>query len=199
MTALVLFYFFHPGRAVAAIYTFVDENGALHITNVPQDPRYKPGFRSRARAGGFGVFDQFKYDDHIRRAARMYEVDPLLIKAVIKTESNFDRWAVSKKGAIGLMQLMPETAYDMNVANPYDPEDNILGGTCYLRKLLGLFKGDLSLALAAYNAGPTRVKEHGGVPRIAETRRYIKKVLRHYKQYKAASSPHKRWVKVAYD
>ena len=94
---------------------------------------------------------------------------------------------------------MPETANDMKVRDPFDPVENIYGGTGYLRKLLDLFKGDLQLTLAAYNSGPTRVKQIGRVPRITETRKYIKNVLTNYKRYQAMSSPFKRWVKVAYD
>jgi len=173
--------------AKATIYSFVDENGSLHFSNAPQDSRYRPGIRTTSYAKPQGN-EFFLYDKHIRRAARIYDVDPLLVKAIIKAESNFDRLALSKRGAKGLMQLMPETALDMNVEDPYDPRGNILGGTCYLRKLLGLFDGDLALALAAYNAGPERVKKNGRVPQIAETKKYVKKVLKNYKQFQAISS-----------
>lgn len=190
-----------PVCGMAGIYTFMDENGTLHFTNVPNDPRYKPGI---AKAKVEDLTRPIQpgnpelYEEYIRRAARLYEVDPLLIKAVILAESNFDCKAVSRKGAKGLMQLMPETAADLNVWDPFDPQANILGGACYLRQLLERFDGNLHLTLAAYNAGPTRVASFGRIPRIPETQRYVKNVLHHYRKMTEESSPHKRWVKIAY-
>ena len=112
--------------------------------------------------------------------ARKYRLDPALLRAVIKTESDFRQHAVSRKGAVGLMQLTPATAATLRVSDVYDSMQNIRGGAKQLRHLLNLYQGDLPLALAAYNAGVHRVKEHK-VPRIRETRSYVKKVLRHYK------------------
>lgn len=186
-----------PDASQATIYSYVDQDGAVHFTNVPNDSRYRPWSRSPARLKGSA--NHYQYEPYIRDAARLYEVDPLLVKAVIKAESDFDCFAISKKGAKGLMQLMPETMRDMNVADPFDPEANILGGTCYLRKLLDLFEGDLQLTLAAYNAGPNRVKELGRMPRITETKKYVSNVLANYKRYKNGASPYKTWVKIAYD
>lgn len=186
-----------PDLSLATIYSYVDQDGAVHFTNVPNDSKYRVWSRKRSRLKG--AANSYQYDPHIRNAARLYEVDPLLVKAVIKAESDFDCYAISKKGAKGLMQLMPETMRDMNVVDPFDPEANILGGTCYLRKLLVLFKGDLKMTLAAYNAGPNRVKELGRIPRITETKNYVRNVLVNYKRYKNDSSPYKKWVKVAYD
>ncbi len=112
-------------------------------------------------------------------------VDPLLVvKAVIKTESNFDPEAVSAKGALGLMQLMPATARELRVANPLDPLENVTGGTRYLRTLLDSYDGNVALSLAAYNAGPGRVKD--AIPNIPETRTYVARVLRHYASYRKA-------------
>lgn len=188
-----------PHVSNATIYSYVDENGTLHLTNVPNDPRCRPLSNSKTHSRQRTVGNPADYESHIRAAASRYEVDPLLVKAVIKAESNFNCFAVSDKGAMGLMQLMPETVEDLKVRDPFDPAENIYGGTCYLRKLLDLFDGDLQLVLAAYNAGPNRVKEIGRVPRIAETKQYIKNVLANYKRYQAASSHSKKWVKVAYD
>lgn len=121
----------------------------------------------------------------IRRAitfyAKRYRLDPALLRAVIKAESDFRQHVVSKKGAIGLMQLTPDTAATLRVANVYDSVENIRGGARQLRHLLNLYQGDLPLALAAYNAGVHRVKE-GRVPKIRETRLYVRKVLRYYRQ-----------------
>jgi soluble lytic murein transglycosylase-like protein len=123
----------------------------------------------------------------IRRAITFYAVryrlDPDLLRAVIKTESDFRQDAVSRKGAVGLMQLTPDTAATLRVADINDPIQNIRGGAKQLRHLLNLYEGDLPLALAAYNAGVHRVKG-GKIPRIRETRSYVRKVLRHYEQYK---------------
>jgi soluble lytic murein transglycosylase-like protein len=119
----------------------------------------------------------------IRRAiafyAKRYHLDPALLRAVIKAESDFRQHVVSKKGAVGLMQLTPDTAATLHVANVHDSIENIRGGAKQLRYLLTLYHGDLRLALAAYNAGVHRVKGHQ-VPKIRETRLYVRKVLRYY-------------------
>ena len=124
--------------------------------------------------------------DEIQRAIVFYakrnRLDPALLRAVIKTESGFRQDAVSHKGAIGLMQLMPETAAELRVTDIHDSLQNIRGGSKQLRHLLNRYKGDVRLALAAYNAGATRVKG-GKIPRIRETRSYVKKVLHHYDKY----------------
>jgi hypothetical protein len=183
---------FVPGVLRAAIYAFVDERGVKHFTNVPDDPRYRlivPTSRGPVRISINRNEDHInRYEDHIGKAARRYRLDPLLIRAVVREESNFDPQAVSSKGAMGLMQLMPETAQDMGVANPYDPEANILGGTRYLRVNLDRFKGNLRLTLAAYNAGPERVEQAGGIPAIPETIDYVQKVLARYRQYLQSTS-----------
>ncbi len=128
--------------------------------------------------------DEKRYDSVIKSLCRKYEMDTALVKAVIKTESDFDPFAVSSKGAQGLMQLMPGTARDMQVRNPLDPNQNLQGGICYLRKMLDMFDGDMRLALAAYNAGFNTVIECGWrVPNIPETRDYVQKVMYHIKRY----------------
>lgn len=133
-----------------------------------------------------------RYSSHeIQRAivfyAKHYRLDPALLRAVIKTESGFRQDAVSKKGAIGLMQLMPETAASLRVADAQDSLQNIRGGAKQLRRLLNRYQGDVALALAAYNAGENRVKG-GKIPRIRETRSYVRKVLHHYERYGGSRS-----------
>jgi soluble lytic murein transglycosylase-like protein len=156
----------------ADIYKYVDDNGVIHFTNVPSGKGYTNILReNKPQING-------EYDHIISNKSYKYNIEPAIIKAVITAESNWDPRAVSRKGAIGLMQLMPTTAEDMRVINPFDPEENIEGGTRYLRHLLNRFNGDLDLALAAYNAGPARVEKSGGIPAIPETIQYIKKVNR---------------------
>ena len=171
--------------AEAKLYSYVDQYGTMHFTNVPADPRYKeiPRFeiiRETAVNGRYGKF--------ISTAAEEYDLDPELIRAVIKIESSFNPFAVSEKGAMGLMQLMPDTAREMQVESPFEARENIMGGSRYLRKLLDMFRGDLRLSLAAYNAGPSKVLEHGRVPRFAETEAYVEKVLREYGKTGALAS-----------
>ncbi len=120
----------------------------------------------------------------ISRAAAQYQIDPDLVRAIIFAESGYNPKAVSKRGAKGLMQLMPGTAKAMGVEDCFDPEHNIFGGVKYFKKLFTQFDGDVKLALAAYNAGSRRVREFNGVPPFKATEHYIQKVMKHYKQYK---------------
>ena len=186
-----------PGSGAAdEIYSFADSDGVVHYTNVPNHPGYQlvAGTRERRRSKrgsrGAGVAPPLlrrttAFDEHIRAAALKYGVAPVLLKAVMAAESNFDPGAVSHKGATGLMQLMPETARDMYVYDIFDPAQNIEGGARYLRQLLDQFAGDMKLVLAAYNAGPERVRRSGGaVPAIPETQAYVRKVLGLYEAYR---------------
>ena len=121
--------------------------------------------------------------------SRKYGVDSDLVRAVIKAESDFDPMVVSRKGAQGLMQLMPETAKDMQVRNVFAPRENIEGGVKYLRRLLNMFKDDLPLSLAAYNAGENVVKQYKNqIPPYKETQEYVKRVLQYLKDYKTVVS-----------
>lgn len=117
------------------------------------------------------------WDETIVEAATAHRLDPRLVRAVIQVESGFDPRAVSSKGAMGLMQLMPETARLLEVSDPFSPEENIKGGTAYLRRLLVRFDESLELALAAYNAGPSAVERYRGIPPFRETRSYVRKVM----------------------
>ncbi len=131
----------------------------------------------------FRLGPEFEYDLVIRKAAEKYSVDRALVKAVIKAESNFNPTAVSRVGAKGLMQLMPQTAIALGVNDSFNPEENISGGVRYLRYLLDLFKGDLQMALAGYNAGENAVLRYHGIPPRKEIHAYVQRVLYHLHNY----------------
>ncbi|MGA9884491.1 MAG: lytic transglycosylase domain-containing protein [Candidatus Acidiferrales bacterium] len=130
-----------------------------------------------------------KMEQIVREAAERHDLDPALVKAVISTESSWNPYAVSPKGAMGLMQLVPATAERFGVGNPYDPAQNVEGGTAYLKELLDRYHGDLKKSLAAYNAGPSAVDASGGVPWYPETRRYVRKVTNAYYRSDADHDP----------
>ena len=176
---LFLFLVFLGPRAFADIYRYKDDNGVWHFTNVKNDKRYRLYIQTPREKPSAYIR---RYDRIIQQAASRFGVASSLIKAIIKTESDFDHRAVSHKGAKGLMQLMPETAGAMDVKDPYNPEENIFGGTRYLSQLLARFK-NLKMALAAYNAGPDLVEKYHGVPPIPETQNFVGKVLDYYQRY----------------
>jgi hypothetical protein len=183
LAALGGFPLFAP-PASADIYKFIDEEGVIHFTNVPTDGRFKLFYREKRVHFQSEIAVHFeKYDHLIFKAAEKYNVKYNLIKAVIKAESNFNPQAVSRAGARGLMQLMPETAHALEVTDSFEPEGNIEGGVRYLRYLLNLFQGDLRLTLAGYNAGENAVIRHKGVPPYPETRTYVQRVLQFYQEY----------------
>lgn len=169
------------GVCWADIYMYVDERGVMHFTNAPTSSKYKLYIGSGTKSFGFDSYTTSKYDSLITQASETHGVSFPLVKAVIKVESNFNPRAVSHKGAQGLMQIMPETAKLLNISDPFDPWENIMGGTRYLRSLLDKFSGDLQLALAGYNAGPARVEQHNGIPPIQETQEYVRNVIKYYR------------------
>ena len=167
------------GPVMADIYMYVDSEGGIHFTNVPTSSDYVLYIRERPEPNYSG-YDENKYDHIILEASRRYELPFSLLKAIIKVESGFNSKAVSKKGAVGLMQIMPENHGYLNIRDPYDPRENIMGGSFYLKRLLTRFKGKLPLALAAYNAGPSAVDKYQRVPPYKETKNYVKKVMTCY-------------------
>jgi soluble lytic murein transglycosylase-like protein len=172
--------------AYADIYKYVDKEGVLHLTNTPTDHNAKYVMILREKRILFQPnIDVNKYDSLITKAANKFKLDSALIKAVIKAESNFNHRAVSPVGAQGLMQLMPKTASDLKVEDSFHPEKNIEGGARYLRYLLNTYKGDLTLALAAYNAGEKAVAKYNyNVPPYRETQNYVKRVYSFYDSYR---------------
>jgi soluble lytic murein transglycosylase-like protein len=174
-----------PGSGFADVYVFKDAQGMLTFSNVPNHTGYRRVIRSINVSTSGGFSSSHTYDDLIRSASDRHSIDADLIRAVIKNESDFNSAARSNKGAMGLMQLMPDTARLHNVIDAYDPIDNIEGGVRHLKMLLGRFRGDMELSLAAYNAGIKAVEKFGGIPPFAETREYVRRVLQSYQSYRA--------------
>ena len=172
---------FSAPTATAEIYQFVGQDGSISLTNVPSDSRYRKVEIESSRL--HATLSERELEPVIRRHSSQQQLHPALIRAVIKAESDFDPLAVSRAGAIGLMQLMPQTAVRLDVRDMYDPDDNVGGGTKYLRQLLDRFHGNLPLALAAYNAGENAVDHYQALPPFDETRQYVRKVLRYYRTF----------------
>jgi soluble lytic murein transglycosylase-like protein len=190
------------GDARADIYTYTDADGVVHYSNTPPDQRrgvrrIRTSSRAQSQARGSGRSrgprntspDRYsRYDAYIREAAALYQLPEAFIRAVIRVESDYHPEVVSHCGARGLMQLMPATAARMGVTDPFDPRQNIMGGTRYLRILANQFNGDLVLTIAAYNAGEGAVLRYRGIPPYEETQRYVRRVLRWYYGFLEAES-----------
>lgn len=180
----------------ADIYKYVDKHGRVILTDKPTHSGYKQlvktwkGWEEAKLPKNFDwVKNQKKFDSTIRSIAKSYKLPHTLVHAVITAESSYNPNAISKAGAVGLMQLMPETAKQYGVSNRRDPRQSIQGGTRYLRYLAKLFNNDLTLMLAAYNAGEGAVKKYGNkIPPYKETRNYVNKVIKYYKKYKLSMS-----------
>ena len=172
-----------PSAVRADIYMYRDADGVLHFTNVPASTKYRLYIRNRKPAFNTSPGTK-KYDGIIQDAARRYGVDFSLLKAIIRAESSFNPQAISRKGARGLMQIMPQNFRTLEIQDPFDPKQNIMGGARYFRSLLDRYEGKVALTLAAYNAGPTAVDRYRRIPPYVETQDYVEKVLRYYKYYK---------------
>ncbi len=184
------------GIAHADIFRYVDADGTVHFTNVPNDSRYKVYLKEKKKPDPvtdtlaseirhYDPKDRARYAKHIQDAARANKLEPALIHAVISAESGYNPFARSPKGAAGLMQLMPATAKRYGVTNRLDPAQNIQGGARYLRDLVRMFNNDLHLAVAAYNAGENAVVKYGNrIPPYSETMTYVPRVMTYYKKYR---------------
>jgi soluble lytic murein transglycosylase-like protein len=181
-------------EAQATIYIYQVPGGGRVITDHVMHNKYYKLVRTSTNIKGMGALlaskntdailaDPSAYDEIIKKVAMAHRVDVALIKAVVHAESGFNPRALSKKGASGLMQLMPETARRYGVLDPFDPAQNLSGGVLYLKDLLRIFNDNHRLAIAAYNAGENAVKRYKGVPPYEETRAYVRKVLRFRSRY----------------
>lgn len=171
-----------PTASAGEIYRYIDENGVVHFTDSPVNRRYQPFNPWRKLPLRVKAPQNNRFDPLILELGSQYGVTPALVKAVIAAESNFNPYAISPKGAQGLMQLMPATAKLMGVDEPFEARKNIWGGTRYLKQMLDRF-GSLEYALAAYNAGPGMVQRYRGIPPYPETEDYVRRVLSYYRHY----------------
>jgi soluble lytic murein transglycosylase len=166
------------------IYRYIDENGVMHFTNTPTSSSHQYQLFLKERPKPISSPSSSQYDHLIADASQRYGVDIPLLKAIIRAESGFDHKAVSKKGAMGLMQIMPENFSLLGIKDPFDPWENIDAGTRYFKQMYERFKGKLALSLAAYNAGPSAVDYYKTIPPYEETEDYVRKVLLFYYNYK---------------
>lgn len=165
------------------IYVYVDNQGVLHFTDAPTSPRYQLYMKGRPlKSLGSDITN--RYDRFIVRASKKHGVSFPLLKAIIKAESDFNPRAISRKGAKGLMQIMPVNIKEFKLKNPFDPWENIMVGTRYFKQLLNRYNGKVQLTLAAYNAGPTIVDRYNSIPPIKETEDYVKKVMKYFYAFK---------------
>jgi len=163
---------------------YIDSSGTFHFTNVPTSTNYKLYIKERKERERQQRVNTKKFDDIIKKAQKKYGIEFSLIKAVIEVESGFNPKAVSKKGARGLMQIMPDNYKNLFIKDPFNPSQNIMGGTLYLQRLLKWNKYKLPLALAAYNAGQEAVDKYKSIPPFKETQNYVRKVMKIYSRYK---------------
>ena len=171
----------------ADIYVYIDAQGIRHFTNAPTSAKYK--LYTRENGPRRSHFDSDRYDHLISRASQHHGLSFALLKSIIKVESDFNPRAVSKKGAKGLMQIMPGNFRLLQIDDPFDPWENIMGGARYFKLMLDRFDGRLPLALAAYNAGPLTVDQYQNIPPYRETRNYVKRVLRYNDVFKNGGWP----------
>jgi len=172
-----------PAPVLADIFMYIDSEGVLHFTNAPTSSQYKLYIKERPKPSPATK----AFDAIIKEASNRYGLSFSLLKAMIRVESNFNTNAVSHKGALGLMQVMPNNLESLDIGDPFDPKQNIMGGARYFKAMIDRFDGKLPLALAAYNAGPNMVEKYKDIPPIEETQNYVKKVMEFFYLYRKRS------------
>lgn len=168
--------------ASANIYMRIGRNGTVYFSNAPVSNNYRLYMKTEHKSNNLSQYTGVLYRKIIIKASNEYKVNPKLIEAVIREESGFNKNAVSDKGAEGLMQLMPQTQKNLDVSQPFNPVQNIYGGTKYLKSLIVKYSGNIPMALAAYNAGSKAVRKYGGIPPYTETREYVNGVMNYFKE-----------------
>ena len=185
----ILSFLLWPVVSGADIYRYVDADGVIHYSNTQPDEKFtlylREGPKAVRRSPASSLPTATWMTGYVDRVSRANDLPPALVHAIIKAESNGQRKAVSRKGAMGVMQLMPFTSKRLRVADPFDPIENIEGGVKYIKELLVTFEGNLTNTVAAYNAGPAAVRKYGGIPPYQETRLYVRRVMDLYRQYSA--------------
>jgi len=185
----ILSFLLWPVVSGADIYRYIDGEGVIHYSNTQPDEKFtlylREGPKAGPRAQASAISGASWMTGYVDRFSRANDLPPALVHAIIKAESNGQRKAVSRKGAKGVMQLMPFTSKRLRVNDPFDPIENIEGGIKYIKELLVTFEGDLTNTVAAYNAGPAAVRKYGGIPPYQETRLYVRRVMELYRQYSA--------------
>jgi soluble lytic murein transglycosylase-like protein len=185
----ILSFLLWPVVSGADIYRYVDGEGVIHYSNTQPDEKFtlylREGPKAPPQRHSSALQEASWMTGYVDRFSRANDLPPALVHAIIKAESNGQRKAVSRKGAKGVMQLMPFTSKRLRVSDPFDPIENIEGGIKYIKELLVTFEGDLTNTVAAYNAGPAAVRKYGGVPPYQETRLYVRRVMDLYRRYSA--------------
>ncbi|MGE5284327.1 MAG: transglycosylase SLT domain-containing protein [Actinomycetota bacterium] len=185
----ILSFLLWPVVSGADIYRYVDGDGVIHYSNTQPGRKatlyLREAPKTAPRAPASSIPGSSWMNGYVDRFSRANDLPPALVRAIIKAESNGQRNAVSRKGAKGVMQLMPFTSKRLRVVDPFDPIENIEGGILYIKELLVTFEGNLTNVVAAYNAGPAAVRKYGGVPPYQETRLYVRRVMELYRQYSA--------------
>ena len=181
--SLILCLFLLPAVAAGDIYRYVNEDGVTIFTDNPAHSGFKVHVRESGSFRLASVGGYYPYREVVIEACNIYSMDEALIRAVMEVESDYNRYAISRAGARGLMQLMPQTALQLGVRNVWDPKQNVQAGTAYLKLFIRRFSGNMELALAAYNAGPNAVLKYGQIPPYPQTINYVQKVMRLYRGY----------------
>ncbi|MCC7459969.1 MAG: lytic transglycosylase domain-containing protein [Proteobacteria bacterium] len=196
---IVLLVLVSPLAIAEPIYQYEDKDGTIHFTDTPPDEHAVREYKPKAlfvvthkpatrHARFYNMASKGMIAPIIQNLAQYHEMDPFLVEAVVKAESDYDPMAISRVGAQGLMQIMPMTAMDLGLKNPFDPKENLDAGIRHLKKLMAKYESNLDLALAAYNAGEMAVSKYKGVPPYPETIDYIQKIKKYYSQFSTQST-----------
>ncbi|MBF0225651.1 MAG: lytic transglycosylase domain-containing protein [Desulfobacterales bacterium] len=188
LIVLCSFIFINVEISYSDIYFYRDANGVIHFTNTPTSSKFKLYIKEKRKFSfKYSPYSSKDFDHFITEASKKHKISFHLLKAIIKVESDFNPRAVSKAGAMGLMQIMPDNFQFLSLKNPFDPKENILAGATYFKGLYERYNGELELSLAAYNAGPGAVDKYNRIPPYEETKNYVHKVMKYYETYSSSN------------